>query len=456
MATWAETFADFTAAVSYEAIPKAVAENTRLRCLDVLGIALASTAQDFTRSVLGVVESWGWGGECTVIGTKLTTSPPLAILANGSLAHGLDYDDTHMPSITHASAVVVPTALALGESLGLDGRSVVTAAVAGYEAITRLGMAAPNGFHARGWHATAACGTFAATLVAGKCLGLTRRELTSALGIAGSLASGIQEFLADGSWVKRLHPGWAGHSGAIAARLAQGGFTGPSSVFEGRFGFYQTFLGESVDLAPLLESLGREWATITIAFKPYPCCHYNHAYMDAAARLRREHGLTPEQIEEVECLVPAGEVPIVCEPAVAKRRPRTSYDAQFSLPYSVALALAEDEIGVDSYSLERIRDERLLTLASRVRYSVDPASPFPKTFPGWVRVRLTDGRILEAREPVNRGSLENPLSPEAIVTKFRRNAGRVLSVPQVAAIEREVLNLDGSTSVKGLLALCRI
>ncbi|MBI4563004.1 MAG: MmgE/PrpD family protein [Candidatus Rokubacteria bacterium] len=456
MATWAETLAEFTRALTFEAIPRHVTESAQLRCLDVLGIALASTVQDFAPSVLAVAESWGGGGECTVVGTKLTASPPLAILANGSLAHGLDYDDTHTASITHASAVVIPTALALGESLGLDGRSVLTAAVAGYEAITRIGMAAPGAFHARGWHATAVCGAFAATLVAGKCLGLNGQQLTAALGIAGSFASGVLEHLEDGSWVKRIHPGWAGHSGALAAGLAQGGFTGPASILEGRFGFYSTFLGRRAELAPGLGTLGQEWETLRVAFKPYPCCHYNHAYMDAAARLKREHRFSVDEIEGVECLVPAGEVPIVCEPAHAKRRPRTSYDAQFSLPFSVALALVEDQVSVDSYAPEKLTDPVLLALADRVSYSVDPTSRFPESFPGWVKVRLRDGTLLEAREPANRGSPENPLQPEAIVAKFRLNGARVLPASQVALLEREVFALDRSPDVRSLLGLCRI
>ncbi len=456
MATYAETLAEFTRALAFDRIRPEVIQNVRLRCLDVLGIALASTVQDFAPAVLGLVESWGGNGECTVVGTKLTASPPLAILANGSLAHGLDYDDTHTASVTHASAVVVPTALSLGESLGLDGRSVLTAAVAGYEAITRIGMAAPGAFHARGWHATAVCGTFAATLVAGKCLGLDRGKLVAALGVAGSLASGVLEYLNDGSWVKRIHPGWAGHSAAVAARLAQGGFTGPASILEGRFGFYSTFLGQPADLAPHLGSLGQEWETLRVAFKPYPCCHYNHAYMDAVARLRREHRFGPDEIESVECLVPAGEVPIVCEPAPVKRRPRTSYDAQFSLPFCIAVALVDDEVGVDSYALERIEEPRLLALADRVRYSLDPTSEFPKSFPGWVKIRLKGGRLLEAREPVNRGSPEKPLSAETIVAKFRRNAARILPAAQVVLLEREVLALDRSTNVRSLLRLCRL
>ncbi len=449
----ADRLSEFTHALHFDAIPHEVRENIALRVLDTVGIAIASTREDFAPPVLGLVEGWG-RGECTVIGTKIRASVPMAILTNGSLAHGLDYDDAHILAICKPSAVVVPTALALAESVGLDGRTALTAMAAGYETMTRLGMAASGEFHARGWHATAVCGTFAATVVAGKCLGLSPSELTAALGIAGSLASGVLECLEDGSWVKRLHAGWAGHSGAVAAGLARRGFTGPATILEGRFGFYRTFLGSVPDSARIVGDLGSRWETLRVAFKPYPCCHYNHAFMDCAARLRREHAVTPEAIDTVECLVPAPEVPIVCEPLASKRRPRTAYEAQFSLPYAVAVALVDDEIGIETFSHERIEDERLLALAARVSYSVAPTSTFPKSFPGRLIVRLRDGRRLEAEEPFNRGSAENPLERDDIVAKFRRNAGRVLGPSRVAALEQGTLCLAAAADIRSLLSLC--
>src|SRR3972149_6903806 len=256
MATCAEVLSEFTHDLRPGAIPREVRENVSLRVLDILGIALASTAQDFAPAVLGLVEAWG-SGECTVIGTKLRAAPPMAILANGSLAHGLDYDDTHTVAICHASAVVVPTALALGESLGLDGAAVLAAMVAGYETMTRIGMAAPGEFHARGWHATAVCGTFAAALVAGKCLGLSRAPLTAAPGVAG----------------RPPPPGGGGPGGARAAGLAGAGFPGPATILEGRFGLYRTFLGSLPDPSPVTADLGRRWETLRVAFKPYPGSH---------------------------------------------------------------------------------------------------------------------------------------------------------------------------------------
>jgi 2-methylcitrate dehydratase PrpD len=453
--TLARRLAEFAASLDFAALPPAVVASVRLRTLDVLGIALAASTGETAPSILGALEGWGAAGDCTVVGAKRTSAAPLAILANGALAHSLDFDDTHATSITHASAVVVPVALALGEAAGLDGRRLVTAMVAGYESITRLGMAVPGAFHARGWHATGVCGPFAAALVAGRIEGLDADRLTAALGIAGSFASGLLEYLEDGSWVKRVHAGWAGHAGAVAAALARGGFTGPATILEGRFGLYRTLLGAEPDPAPFA-TLGREWETPAIGFKPYPCCHYNHAYLDCVLDLRRAHALVGEDVEAIECRVPAGQVPIVCEPRAAKLRPRTAYDAQFSLPYSVAAALLDGRVGLDTYASARLADPRRLALAERVTHVVDPDSPFPRGgFPGWVRVRLRDGRMLEARVPDGRGSLARPLPPEAIVEKFRDNASRALPAARVAELERAALSLDSLPDVRLLATLCR-
>jgi 2-methylcitrate dehydratase PrpD len=452
--TLARRLAEFTAALEFDRLPPEVVASARLRTLDILGIALAASTGDSAPAVLGALDGWGAAGECTVIGAKRTAASPLAILANGTLAHSLDYDDTHALSITHASAVVVPVALAIGEAGGLDGRAVLTAIVAGLETITRLGMAVPGAFHARGWHATATCGPFAAALVAGRLEGLDVARLTAAQGLAGSFASGLMEYLEDGSWVKRVHPGWAGHAGAVAAALARGGFTGPATVLEGRFGFYRAFLGAEPDRAPFA-TLGERWETPGIGFKPYPACHLVHAYLDCALELRREHALAPDDVEAVECLVPAGEVPIVCEPRAAKLRPRTSYDAQFSLPYTVASALIDGRVGLDTFSLEGLAEPRRLALAERVTHTIDPKSVFPQGFPGWVRVRLRSGQTLEARAPDGRGGLARPLPPEAIVEKFRDNASRALPGARVDEIERRALGLDELDDVRTLVALCR-
>src|SRR5512132_640966 len=361
---------EWAARLRADDIPAAVRDNAALRVLDTIGCALAGACLEHAPSVLALASRWGGPGLCTIWGTPLRAAPPQAALANGALAHGLDFDDTHADSVCHASAVLVPTVLALAESEHLSGRAILTALVAGYEGMIRIGMAAPGRFHARGWHATAACGPFGAAVTAGKCLGLDADRLTAALGIAASMASGVMEFLEDGSWVKRLHPGWAAQSGIQAAVLAQGGFTGPATALEGRLGFYRAALGETPDIARHLKNLGAEWETLRSSFKLYPCCHLNHAYLDAVGGLKRMNALRADQVAEIECLVPAGEVPIVCEPEAAKRRPRTTYDAKFSLAFCVAAALAGDRVGIGAFTEESIRDPRLLALADRVRFSI--------------------------------------------------------------------------------------
>src|SRR5213593_4005471 len=410
----ARLLAEWAARLRPDDIPVTVRENAALRVLDTLGCALAGAREDHVPALLALLERSG-EGPCTVVGSVLTSGPAPAALVNGAMAHGLDFDDTHADSICHASAVLVPTVLALAESEHLTGRDALTALVAGYEAMIRIGMAAPGRFHERGWHATAACGPFGAAVTAGKCLGLAEDGLMAALGIAASMASGVMEFLEDGSWVKRLHPGWAAQSGIQAAVLAQGGFTGPATALEGRLGFYRAALGETPDIARHLKNLGTEWETLRSSFKLYPCCHLNHAYLDAVSGLKRTNALRADEVAEVECLVPAGEVPIVCEPEAAKRRPRTTYDAKFSLAFCVAAALAGDRVGIGAFTEESIRDPRLLALADRVRFSVDTTSRYPETFPGWVKIRLKDGGVMEAREESQRGGPDRPIGDDEVV-----------------------------------------
>ncbi len=452
----AKTLGEWAARLRAEDIPAAVRDNAALRVLDTIGCALAGAGEEHAPSVMALASRWGGPGLSTVWGTTLRAAPPQAALANGALAHGLDFDDTHADSVCHASAVLVPAVLALAESDRLSGRDALTALIAGYEAMIRIGMAAPGRFHERGWHATAVCGPFGAALAAGTCLGLDAGRLTAALGIAASMASGVMEFLEDGSWVKRLHPGWAAQSGIQAAALAQEGFTGPATALEGRLGFYRAALGEAPDIGKQLKNLGDEWETLRSSFKLYPCCHLNHAYLDAVARLKRTEGLGASLVEEVECLVPAGEVPIVCEPAAAKLRPRTPYDAKFSLAFCVAAALAGDRVGIGAFTEESIREAGALALAARVRYTVDPGSPYPRTFPGWVKVRLIDGRVLEAREESQRGGRDKPIAPDEVIAKFRDNAARLLPQPRVAALEGAVLGMERAPDLGPLLALCRL
>src|SRR2546426_8256647 len=263
--------ARFALGLRLGAIPPAAVERATLLVLDTLGSCLAASTMEFGRATTETALRLGGAPESTLVGAKERVGASHAVLANGTLAHGLDFDDTREDAIVHTGSVAVTTALAVGEAQKASGRGALEAAIAGVEVMCRVGLAVPGRFHARHYHPTSLAGSFAAAAVAGRLRGLTEDELVHAFGICGSQAGGIIEYLADGSWTKRLHPGWAAHAGVVATLLAQSGFTGPETVFEGEHGFYRAFAGgfDAQRLEELLASLGGEWELERLTFKPY-------------------------------------------------------------------------------------------------------------------------------------------------------------------------------------------
>lgn len=451
-----EALAEFAAGLRVEDIPTAVRAAAKRHLLDVVGVALASSPMPFGRMALQAATALGGPGDRTVIGFADRLPPVWAALVNGALAHGIDYDDTHEEGVVHVSCSVAPAALAAGECDGVSGARFLAALVLGMETAVRLGLAAPGRFHDRGFHPTGVCGAFATTLVAGALAGLPAPRLADALGLSGSMAAGLMEFLTDGTWSKRIHSGWAAHSGLVAVRLAAAGFSGPRAVLDGRFGFYRSHLGDDGwDLDVVTRDLGRRWHMRDIALKPYPACHMTHAFIDCAASLRSEHGLAPNAIAAVECFIHPREMPIVCEPRASKLVPQTDYDAKFSLPYTVACMLVRGHVDLDDFTPEAIADPAVLELAQRVECISDPQANYPHTFPGRMRMTLRDGRVLERDEPLNRGSAERPLSDDEVGAKFRRNAARALPAEQVGALAAAVHGIDTAPNLRALAAALR-
>jgi 2-methylcitrate dehydratase PrpD len=454
METIAQRLAGFASALSYEDIPDEVINEVKPHILDVLGIGLAASDLDYAHQILDTIRSWGGTPESTVIkyGDQLPVTN--AVLANASFAHGLDFDDTHTESITHASACVVPTALAVSEKLRVDGRSMLTAAVAGYEVMTRIGLSAPGGFHRHGYHATPICGTFAAGIVAGKLMGLSKEALTHTLGVCGSQSAGLQAFLDDGSWTKRFHAGWAAHSGVVAAQLAQRGFRGPKTVIDGRYGLLASHLGaDEFDPERILLNIGDTWETGRIALKPYPVCHFNHSCMDSAKALMKEHSIEPDDIVEAVALVPGEIVSIVCEPIEEKQMPKTVYGALFSLPFCIGTIAVHGRAGWDHFTDSTLTDERVLNVAKKVRCQVASWPQFPRYFSGGLKMVLRDGREVEHLEPINRGNPDNPLSKAEVRAKFEDNASRALPADRIERIFETVGRLEKLPDVATLASL---
>lgn len=451
----AQKLARFVSRLRDDAIPAAARERARYLILDAVGIALASTQFDFSHRTLTALREFG-DGIFDVIGYEARLSLRDAVTMNGFLIHGLDYDDTHTRGVIHATASCFPTALGLAVATGASGRELLTAYVAGMEVATRLASVAKGGFHQTGFHPTGLIGAFACALIAGKLKGLTPKQLASAQGITLSLASGSLEFLQDGAWTKRLHPGWAGAAGITAAFLARNGFFGPKAAYEGRFGLYASHLGplaEACDLGLATEGLAEVWEVTQVAVKPLPACHFTHACADAAMALRAEHGLTPDQIDRVRALVPAEVVKTVCEPVQHKKKPQNSYDAQFSIPFAVASGLVHGRFGLAELEPEALANPLTLGLAEKVDYEIDPNSAFPKYYSGEVIVKLKDGRELGHREHVNRGASDRPLSEEDIVAKFMENATTALSVEAAQRVQEAVLGMDGGLAAHELSAV---
>jgi 2-methylcitrate dehydratase PrpD len=441
----AETLARFAAGLDCENIPAAVMARAKHLMLDAVGIALAATGFEFAHRTLTAMRGLAGEGDATVIGFPAQLPMRDAALVNGVLIHGLDFDDTHTGGVVHPTASLLPTVLAVGARQRAGGAVALAAYIAGVEAAARLGAVARGGFHQIGFHPTGLIGAFACALAAGKLMGLTEQQLVMAQGITLSAAAGSLEFLEDGAWTKRFHPGWAANAGITAAALAQQGFVAPRRAYEGRFGLYPSHLQERwepADLALATRDLGEVWELLQVAVKPYPACHFTHACADAAIALRQEHRLDTRAIEHVEALVPAEVVKTVCEPVANKRRPANSYDAQFSIPFIVAAALLRGRFTLAELTPEAIVDPAILALADRVDYRVDPASGFPRYYSGELVVATTDGRRLRHREHMNRGCGDRPLGEAEILAKFHDNATRAVAPRRARAIAEAMLGLE--------------
>lgn len=450
-----QRLAAFAADTPDDAIPAGVRTRAVHHMLDAVGIALASTRYDFAHRTLTALRALSGPGDVPVIGMPARLTPRDAATVNGLLCHGLDYDDTHIAGIIHPTASVLPAVLSAAAMTGAGGRAAVSAYVLGVEVAARLGAVARGGFHQVGFHPTGMIGVFACTLAAGRLMGLTVGQLAHAQGIALSMASGSMEFLEDGAWNKRLHPGWAAAAGITAAALAREGFVGATRPYEGRFGLFHAYLGTEQARAELplaTAALGETWELLNTAIKPFPACHFTHACVDTALALRRD-GLDPARIEAIQALVPEQVIKTVCEPEANKKRPANAYDAQFSVPYLVAAALVRGRLGLAELEGDALGDPAILGLAARVSYRVDPDSAFPRAYSGELLVTLDDGRTLRHREHINRGAADRPLSDGDIVGKYRANAGMTVGTAAAGRIEAALLGLDDAASAMGTLAV---
>jgi len=414
----AEQLAARIVALKSSDLPPGVRSVSDNLLIDVAGLCVVARNEDYVQSSLAGLED---DGPCTAIGHARTLTAAGAAFVNGTAAHGEDFDDTFEGGPVHAGAVIVPAVLAACERHNRDGASALLGIAIGSEVMCRLSTVVPKAVHKAGFHPTAIFGAMGAAAGVCAALGLNEKQTVDALGIVGSFASGLIEYLAEGTWTKRLHAGWAAQSGYRAALLARGGFSGPRTVFEGVHGLFHGFANKIPDDVKALDDFGARWVIETLAFKPYPCGTMAHPYIDCARRLAAQ-GVKADDIEEIVCEVGEGTVHRLWEPLAAKQRPPNGYAAKFATPFLLASGFVHDGVGLDSFTEEAVRDERVRALAAKVRYEIDPNNPYPDIFTGHIRATLNDGRVVEERQPHFRGGAQEPLTREEIEQKFVRNA----------------------------------
>jgi 2-methylcitrate dehydratase PrpD len=442
----AERLAERIAAVDAATLPAAMRTKCEDLAVDVVGLCLTARRQDYVASVLAACDA---DGPCTAIGHARGLSAAGAALVNGTAAHGEDFDDTFEGGPVHAGAVIVPAVLAACERHRPDGGAALTGMAVGIETLCRLGLVTPKLVHNAGFHPTAVFGAMAAAAAVAAALKLDRRAIVDALGIAGSMASGIIEYLAEGAWTKRMHAGWAAQSGLRAALMARHGFAGPRTVFEGTHGFFHAFAHTTKgDYDALIGDFGTRWAAETLAFKPYPCGTMTHPYIDCARRLGAR-GIDPGAIVEMVCEVGEGTVHRLWEPLADKQRPANGYAGKFSTPYCIAAGFVRGNVGLSDFTDTAVKDPAVLAVAAKVRYVVDPGNPYPANFTGHIRAVMRDSSVIEERQPHLRGGSHEPLTRQDIEDKFVLNArhGGWLEARIAPALARAHALYDGPLEV---------
>ena len=444
--------AEFCTRLDYDRLPAEVVDRAKYFFLDYLGVAVRGSLSESSQPLYRLADSLASAGRGTVLGRAETVNFPYAALANGTSAHSLELDDTHQAGSIHLGVSVFSAALAVAEQVGASGRDFLTASVVGFEVAARLAMALkPTEHYARGFHPTATCGTFGAAASAAKLLGLSEAQLLSALGIAGSQSAGSMEFLAEGAWTKRLHPGWAAFSGVHAALLAKEGFIGPRTILEGRDGFLKAY-GLRPDPRKISAGLGEDFQILRTAVKPHACCRYTQAPIDAVLSIVQEHDVQPEQVERVTIGMLETGIPVICEPAARKSRPTNVVEAQFSLPFGVAVALLKRRAGLDEFSDAMLADAAVGALMSKVGYEPDPQleKNYPKEWPAWARVSLNTGQEVSAQVRFPKGDPENPLSWDELTAKYVDLATAVWTDARADRVCEAVRGLEDASDLRGV------
>jgi 2-methylcitrate dehydratase PrpD len=442
--TVAQTFARFCAGLEYEALPPIVVERAKHFFIDYMAIALHASTLDSSRPMRTFAAARPIPGGATLLGRPDPVHAAWAALANGMAAHSMELDDTFLPGSIHNESFVFSPALALAEERGASGKRFIAAVVAGFEVACRVAAALkPAVTNARGFHPTGTTGALGAAATAATLLGLDTAQITMALGVACSQAAGLLEFVTDGAWTKRFHGGWASHAGIIAAELSQHGITAPPTSIEGKFGYLNAYSGDPLPQA-LAVGEGEGLAIAQTAMKYYPCNYYIQSINDSVLQLAVRTDIPLDAIESIVVFTVQAAMQLVCEPIEQKRRPRLMIDAQFSVPFNVALGLVKKCVSFVNFTPTEFANPELGRLMDRITCRVDPAldAQYPAAWPARVEITLADGRTLAAATQYAKGDPRNPLSLDEVIAKHRSIVAGVVDESTDDAILEFILHLE--------------
>ena len=414
----AEEFSSWSKNLKVKDIPEKTQFTLKFLLKDICGIILSARNEDYVKSL---VETYKGSGSLISLGHSERFDLFSSAIIAGTAAHGEDFDDTFEGNPMHVGATMIPAMLSAAQKFNLDGDQILKGLAVGSELICRLALVAPTAMHKQSFHPTAVCGTFGVAAGLSSVLDLSEKQMVSALGIAGSFTSGIIEYLAEGSWTKRVHPGWSANSGMNATLIAKSGFYGPRTVFEGKHGFFEAFALKEIerDYSHLTDGLGKRWENQNLAFKPFACGTMAQPFVDCAIKIRKKIK-NLDEISSITAKVGEGTVHRLWEPLKEKRQPSTPYSAKFSVPYCVAVGFIRGDAGLNEFNEKSINDKEILSLASKVNYEIDPNNEYPKNYTGTLICKTSENEFNE-HQPCFRGGIREPLTKDDIDKKYNAN-----------------------------------
>jgi 2-methylcitrate dehydratase PrpD len=414
----AEEFSSWSKNLKVKDIPEKTQFTLKFLLKDICGIILSARNEDYVKSL---VETYKGSGSLISLGHSERFDLFSSAIIAGTAAHGEDFDDTFEGNPMHVGATMIPAMLSAAQKFNLDGDQILKGLAVGSELICRLALVAPTAMHKQSFHPTAVCGTFGVAAGLSSVLDMSEKQMVSALGIAGSFTSGIIEYLAEGSWTKRVHPGWSANSGMNATLIAKSGFYGPRTVFEGKHGFFEAFALKEIerDYSHLTDGLGKRWENQNLAFKPFACGTMAQPFVDCAIKIRKKIK-NLDEISSITAKVGEGTVHRLWEPLKEKRQPSTPYSAKFSVPYCVAVGFIRGDAGLNEFNEKSINDKEILSLASKVNYEIDPKNEYPKNYTGTLICKTSENEFNE-HQPCFRGGIREPLTKDDIDKKYNAN-----------------------------------